>query len=67
MQKNWFHYTIVLYCTQEKHCRFNARKQKKNSRYELSTFFNNILVLPTIRSLNIGFQYRPRAQEVTVE
>ena len=33
MQKNWFYYTIALYCTQEKHYRFNARKQKKNSRY----------------------------------
>ena len=33
MQKNWFYYTIALYCTQEKHYRFNAWKQKKNSRY----------------------------------
>ena len=24
MQKNWFYYTMVLYCTQEKHYRFNV-------------------------------------------
>ena len=33
MQKNWFYYTMVLYCIQEKHYRFNTRKSKKNSRY----------------------------------
>ena len=29
MQKNWFHYTIVLYCTQEKHYRFNVQKKEQ--------------------------------------
>ena len=29
MQKNWFYYIIALYCTQEKHYRFNVQKQKK--------------------------------------
>ena len=33
MQKNWFYYTMALYCTQEKHYRFNAWKQKKNSHF----------------------------------
>ena len=33
LQKNWFYYTMVLYCIQEKHYRFNTRKSKKNSRY----------------------------------
>ena len=33
MQKNWFYYTMALYCTQEKHYHFNLQKQKKNSRY----------------------------------
>ena len=33
LQKIWFYYTMVLYCIQEKHYRFNTRKSKKNSRY----------------------------------
>ena len=33
MQKNWFYYTMALYCTQEKHYRFNAWKPKKNSHF----------------------------------
>lgn len=34
---------------------------------ELSSFFNNILVLPTSLSLNIGFQYKSHSQAVTVQ
>lgn len=34
---------------------------------ELSTFFNNILVLPTSLSLNIGFQYKSHSQAVAVQ
>ena len=33
MKKYWFYYTLMLDYVQEKHYRFNAWKQKKNSRY----------------------------------
>mgnify|MGYP006883544025 CR=1 FL=1 len=42
-------------------------KKRTADTYELSTFFNNILVLPTSRSLNIGFQYKSHSQAVTVQ
>ena len=42
MQKNWFYYTIVLYCTQEKHYRFNARILKKRT---ADTYTRTVLLL----------------------
>ena len=43
MQKNWFYYTIALYCTQEKHYRFNAPKNKKRT---ADTYTRTVLLLP---------------------
>ena len=52
IQKNWFYYTIALYCTQEKHYRFNAWKQKKEQ---------------PIHILELFFYFRrPRSIDITV-
>ena len=43
MQKNWFYYTMALYCTQEKHYHFNVQKQKKRT---ADTYTRTVLLLP---------------------
>ena len=37
--KNWFYYTIALYCTQEKHYRLTTKNKKEQSIHILELFF----------------------------